>query len=425
MSSPPNRPRAPSGAPAHDPTRGKRKSLTNVGGPTHFAGDSAFRALLTDAMTTPPGDDGRHLTHAFHAWPARLHPHTARVLVAGAPPGAAIADPFMGGGTIVLEAMLAGRMAIGSDLNPIALEVAWTRTRRGSHTFLQGLLPRAKALVKAAREVHESGRRDVRLHERIGVWFDPPAFIEVAALVIALRDARSREGRDGAPASDVTRILGAALSSVIVKVSRQVSDSVTKIDRRSEVVWRPGAVWHWFVRRTDELARQLAEFTKAVPRAAPEPRLLLGDARVAPASLPPLGAIISSPPYPGVYDYLQHHLLRCAILDLDPGPLAAGEIGSRRDAKRLGGPEAMARYASDLGKTLATWGRALAPGGFAALVVGDGQIGTRVEPVIPLVEVAATLGGMRLRAVVTQPRPTFGPSKGPSKSEHLVLLTRL
>jgi hypothetical protein len=290
-------------------------------------------------------------------------------------------------------------------------------------------VPRAKALVKAARAVNDAGRRDVRLHDRIGAWFDPPAFLEVAALVIALRDARARGRPDAgaAPDATATRILGAALSSVIVKVSRQVSDSVTKIDSRSEVVWRPGAVWHWFVRRTDELARQLGEFAKAVPAGAPEPRLLLGDARVAPAALAPLGAIISSPPYPGVYDYLQHHLLRCAVLDLDPGPLAAGEIGSRRDAKRLGGPEAMARYASDLGKTLATWGRTLTPGGFAALVVGDGQIGPRALPVIPLVEVAATLGGMRLRAVATQPRPTFGPSqpKGPAKNEHLVLLTRL
>ena len=59
--------------------------------------------------------------------------------------------------------------------------------------------------------------------------------------------------------------------------------------------------------------------------------------------------MLTSPPYPGVYDYLPMQQLRYAWLDMDPGSDMAGEIGSldikvavtstvmqqRRDKQRL------------------------------------------------------------------------------------------
>lgn len=49
------------------------------------------------------------------------------------------ADPFVGGGTVIVEAMRAGRFGIGSDISPLALFVSRGRTWTASITELEGL----------------------------------------------------------------------------------------------------------------------------------------------------------------------------------------------------------------------------------------------------------------------------------------------
>lgn len=48
-------------------------------------------------------------------------------------------DPFLGGGTVVVEALRAGRLGIGSDISPLALFVARGRTWTASDTELEEL----------------------------------------------------------------------------------------------------------------------------------------------------------------------------------------------------------------------------------------------------------------------------------------------
>ena len=44
------------------------------------------------------------------------------------PPPLCTKDPFLGGGTVIVEALRAGRLGIGSDISPLALFVARGRT---------------------------------------------------------------------------------------------------------------------------------------------------------------------------------------------------------------------------------------------------------------------------------------------------------
>lgn len=48
-------------------------------------------------------------------------------------------DPFVGGGTVVLEAMRSGRLGVGSDISPLALFVSQGRCWTASHSELDGL----------------------------------------------------------------------------------------------------------------------------------------------------------------------------------------------------------------------------------------------------------------------------------------------
>src|SRR5260370_5195705 len=68
-------------------------------------------------------------THCFYRYPARFSPlFVASAIEAFSVPGDAILDPYMGGGTTIVEAMAAGRFALGCDLNSLAVFFAKAKT---------------------------------------------------------------------------------------------------------------------------------------------------------------------------------------------------------------------------------------------------------------------------------------------------------
>lgn len=68
-------------------------------------------------------------THNFYRYPARFSPRFVRfVLGYYTKPGDYVLDPFMGGGTTIVEAAASGRRAIGSDINELAQFVTKAKT---------------------------------------------------------------------------------------------------------------------------------------------------------------------------------------------------------------------------------------------------------------------------------------------------------
>ena len=68
-------------------------------------------------------------THDFYKYPARFSPGFVRfVLNLLTDPGDYVLDPFMGGGTTIVEAAASGRHAIGSDVNELAQFVTRVKT---------------------------------------------------------------------------------------------------------------------------------------------------------------------------------------------------------------------------------------------------------------------------------------------------------
>ncbi len=69
-------------------------------------------------------------THHFYHYPARFHPEVAREVIRGfSRRGGWVLDPFMGGGTSIVEGLALGRRMIGGDINALARFVADVRTR--------------------------------------------------------------------------------------------------------------------------------------------------------------------------------------------------------------------------------------------------------------------------------------------------------
>src|SRR5258708_11030329 len=68
-------------------------------------------------------------THGFYHYPARFSPEIARAVIETfSAAGDWVLDPFMGGGTTIIEGLALGRRMIGVDINALAHFVADVRT---------------------------------------------------------------------------------------------------------------------------------------------------------------------------------------------------------------------------------------------------------------------------------------------------------
>ena len=69
------------------------------------------------------------LTHNFYRYPARFSPKLVRAAIdAFTEPGDLVLDPFVGGGTTLVEALVSGRHAIGTDISSLATFVSEVKT---------------------------------------------------------------------------------------------------------------------------------------------------------------------------------------------------------------------------------------------------------------------------------------------------------
>ena len=86
--------------------------------PTPELGEAAFTAVAEAALDRQPVSGS---THNFYRYPARFSPRFAAAVIEHfSRPGDLIADPYMGGGTAIVEALVAGRRVVGNDLNSLA-----------------------------------------------------------------------------------------------------------------------------------------------------------------------------------------------------------------------------------------------------------------------------------------------------------------
>jgi hypothetical protein len=83
---------------------------------------------LLSAIQCPDAICG--LTHNLYRYPARFSPYFVRAAIEEfTRPGDLVFDPFMGGGTTLVEASVLGRKAVGIDINSLAVFVSKVKTQ--------------------------------------------------------------------------------------------------------------------------------------------------------------------------------------------------------------------------------------------------------------------------------------------------------
>lgn len=105
------------------------------------------------------------LTHNFYRYPARFSPKFVRAAIKVlSKPGDLILDPFMGGGTTLVEALALGRHAIGTDISSLAAFISQVKTTLYSNGDLDAL-ERWATCVPYQIRMHKNGAVDKKYAE--------------------------------------------------------------------------------------------------------------------------------------------------------------------------------------------------------------------------------------------------------------------
>jgi hypothetical protein len=332
--------------------------------------------------------------------------------------GGVVVDPFSGGGTVGLEAVLHRRPFYGVDLNPLAARVGFVRTHRRSPGDADSFLAVIDAVVERSKQrVRERVRVRAEVPDDVAAAYAPHVLLELAGLLEEIADVDVDEHR---------KTLAVVFSSILTKVSQRRGDTSRSDDVDGGKRIGRFVSSELFQRKAHELvSRQVQLFARVGP-AAPRAHFFVDDARALPAVLRRVSdrraaLVLTSPPYAGTYDYAQHHAHRLAWLGLsdgrEAGRFARDEIGARRRRDRTA-----ADFDRELDDVLAAIAASLADDGLAILLMGDGHLqGARIAADLQI-ERLATDAGLVFAAAASAPRPDW--RGGPPREEHLVALRR-
>lgn len=387
----------------------ERRALSQHGGALRLGGDPDAAEALGAAFRRAAKESPDRLTHAFHGYPARMHPSlAAEILARFADPGDLVLDPFAGSGTVPIEAMLAGLPSIGVDRNPLAVRLARVKARVRGHDERDRIVATLREIARRSEE-RVRARVPVRapLSREEARFYDGHVLKELAGLREEI-DACTEEG-------ELRELMTMIFSAIVVKFSRQAAETSDELVPRR---LRKGLVTEFFERKGLEMVERAAALEAAVPAGAPRPRFVEGSALELDRILrgERVDLVFTSPPYGGVYDYRDHHARRYPWVGADPARLAREELGAKR---RHRGRDDLARWDDELAAMLESLARVLGPEGRVVIMIGDALIGDVLVPAETQIASLAPVVGLVPIAHASESRSAF---RGQPREEHLVYL---
>jgi DNA modification methylase len=245
----------------------------------------------------------RYLIHSLHAFAAKFPPQLPRYFIENlTAPGDTVLDPMVGSGVTVVEAWLLCRNALGVDMDPLARLISRVRTREyGSEMVMeagQRVLHNAKNLLQMTYFPQTMLEQfDDETKAFIDYWFTPAIQIELAALILSIREEQDEYLRE---------FLQLIFSSIIVTKSGGVSLA------RDLAHTRPHRVDNKIIKSAFTLFEsQLVRAKKAfkeielLPKGSAE--VVPGDCRSLPFESDSIDLVVTSPPYANAIDYMRAH----------------------------------------------------------------------------------------------------------------------
>jgi site-specific DNA-methyltransferase (cytosine-N4-specific) len=287
----------------------------------------------------------------IHPYPARFIESLPRNLIQslGCAENTVIFDPFCGSGTTLLEAQRAGIPSIGVDLNPIACLISRVKTQPLDSAFEEHF---HKVIADSARALKNG--IEIPKIPNLNHWFAGDVQKAIAALVVSI------DGILSAATKDALRL---CLSSIIVRVSKQDSDTrYAAVENTSTA----GDVFSGFRTACEKLlsAKQTANYSV-------DSRVITGDIlSVTPDDITAqVGLVITSPPYPNAYEYWLYHKYRMWWLGYDPIDVREKEIGARPHYQKKNG-QTEEDFSSQMSGVFSLFNKCIIRGGLVCIVIG-------------------------------------------------------
>jgi len=340
----------------------------------------------------------------LHSYPAKFIAEIPGALLdtLPLPTGTAVLDPFCGSGTTLVECQRRGIPSYGIDLNPIACLMSRVKTMP-----VQAGLEDSISLVL----LHAQRASNPKIPQipNLDHWFMPHVQSALAALTEAIAIAPESH-------SDVLRL---ALSSIIVRVSNQDSD--TRYAAVPKKVTTE-TVFSGFARAAHRIGEVLSSRDYGVsPVTVLEEDVLSVGAN---AISRPVGLLITSPPYPNAYEYWLYHKYRMWWLGFDPIAVKSKEIGARAHFFKTNHHTAD-DFSRQTAKLFELLRKVIVPAGFACFVVGRSRIHGEIVDNAQVIEVARAAGFHRLfsaERVLSPNRKSFNLSHANIKKETVLVL---
>lgn len=357
-------------------------------------------AKLTKLKALLSGDLGFHDAsgsngkHNFHSFPAKFPPQLPRLFIENlTSPDDLVLDPMAGSGTTLVEAVSAGRVGLGFDIDPLALLISKVKI-----TPLDPIAVEREAcmvaqeaelsLLKSSKiEKELKNRFDTQTEEFIDYWFTNQTQIELMALLLQIEKVGDRDIRD---------FLKLAFSAIVVTKSGGVS-----------LAWDLGHTRPHKLNQgeTKKYKPAIPEFEKRVTKnissllervgSGRKSRVEFGNAESLPLEGDSVDSIVTSPPYASnAIDYMRAHKFSLVWLGIEVGHLTqlrSRYIGSdkvtgyefeslsplpTRIISRISDLDprkgaVLRRYFSEMTRVLKEMRRVLKPGKVAIVVVGS------------------------------------------------------
>ncbi|NQT52456.1 site-specific DNA-methyltransferase [bacterium] len=335
-----------------------------------------------------------YITHGYHRYPAKFIPQVAARLIAEhSQPGDTVLDPFMGSGTTLVEALVAGRKARGVDINPAAIIASRAKTTPIDPERLRVVL---EAFTERLAGLASGSATHTPLipgnQERLDFWF-PRDQQQRLGLILALIE----DVADAAVRGFLRCAFSHALKNASVWLMKSSKPTRDKA-KMANGVPDPGVPLRRHLRKME---RANAKFWELLPesfRRKPAADVQRGDARKLPWRANTVHLVVTSPPYVTSYEYADLHQLTnqwlgeladiAATKDQFIGSAAARNRGaaeansplarqtvaalrSRSTAKA----EEVRQYFLDMEDVFRECHRVLRPGGVLCNVIGNTALG--------------------------------------------------
>lgn len=365
------------------------------------------------------GEDTSYLTHSLHPYPAKFPPQLPKkILEIYAVKGQTVLDPFCGSGTTLVEARIFGVNAIGVDVNGLSVllsKVKSTPLTEQQFSIIENFISNIESEIPKWKS-EKRPKIIIKKIEGQEHWFQNNVSEEITYLLYEILKQKDNDIRD---------FLKIVLSSIIVRVSNQESDTRFAAIKKNII---NGYTLEAFCKKAREYNSRMAEFSKHIHNTT-ELQIYNADSRnldFIPDNS--IDIIITSPPYANTYDYYLYHKFRMLWLDIDVKFAQYNEIGSRREYSSL--KEKKEKWNEDLIKCFAEMQRVLKPNHFAFIVIGDSVIKKELIKIEKEISEFAPILGLKVNEILSSDLSKhsriFNPSyaqKG--KKEHLIILEKV